>query len=119
VKAVVTGGCGFIGSHAVRALLADGWSVTNLDALTYAANPLNLSEIDASANYAFVRADIRDQVAMDRVFEEHKPDIVVHFAAESHVDRSIHGPKDFMETNVIGTMCLLEACRSAWTSYEG
>lgn len=110
MKAVVTGGCGFIGSHAVRALLADGWSVTNLDALTYAANPLNLGEAAADPAYTFVHGDICDTATMRTVIRG--ADLVINFAAETHVDRSLLGPAAFVRTDVEGVVSLLEALRS-------
>ncbi|HEY0866207.1 MAG TPA: dTDP-glucose 4,6-dehydratase [Fimbriimonas sp.] len=113
---LVTGGAGFIGSAFLNLFVPvrPDLRFVNIDALTYAANPLNLASIDGLSNYAFRRIDIRDQAAVDGVFREFEPDIVVHFAAESHVDRSIHGPRDFLETNVLGTLNLLEACRASW-----
>jgi dTDP-glucose 4,6-dehydratase len=109
---LVTGGCGFIGSNFVRLILAerpDG-RVTNVDKLTYAGNPANLADVESNPNYRFVRADICDKAAMASLFAE-KPDAVVHFAAESHVDRSITGPEIFVITNVLGTQNLLEFAR--------
>ena len=114
MKLLVTGGAGFIGSAAVRAAVARGHGVVNLDALTYAANPANLAPVAASPLYAFEHADIRDAAALDRVFRRHRPDAVLHLAAESHVDRSIDGPGLFMDTNVTGTFRLLEAARAHW-----
>jgi len=115
MKMLVTGGCGFIGSAVVRQAIARGHSVVNLDALTYAACPDNLASVAGSDLYAFEHADIRDRAALDRILAEHRPDAVMHLAAESHVDRSIDGPGDFIETNITGTFNLLEAVRADWT----
>lgn len=90
----------------------------NLDALTYAANPMSLQGVDTAANYTFIKADLRDSEETIRAFEQASPDWVFHFAAESHVDRSILGPKEFLETNVVGTFHLLECCR-AWSDFSG
>lgn len=114
MKLLVTGGAGFIGSAVVRQAIRDGHQVVNLDALTYAACLENVAGVSNSPNYAFVQADIRDRAALDKVFAEHKPDAVMHLAAESHVDRSIDGPGDFIETNITGTYNMLEAARSYW-----
>jgi len=114
VKILVTGGAGFIGSAVVRLAVARGHAVVNLDALTYAANLANVAEVAGSPLYAFEQADIRDRAALDRVFARHRPDAVMHLAAESHVDRSIDGPADFIETNVTGTFNLLESARGYW-----
>jgi dTDP-glucose 4,6-dehydratase len=118
---LVTGGAGFIGSNFIRYLL-DGKSgftgrVINLDALTYAGNPANLAEIEAAYGgdrYFFEKGSIGDAALVDGLFERYRPDTVVHFAAESHVDRSILGPRAFIETNVLGTFTLLEAARKHW-----
>lgn len=114
MKILVTGGAGFIGSAVVRRAIADGQSVVNLDALTYAACLENVASVADSPNYAFEQADIRDRAALDRIFADHKPDAVMHLAAESHVDRSIDGPGDFIETNITGTFNMLEAARRYW-----
>ncbi|EBA14577.1 dTDP-glucose 4,6-dehydratase [Roseobacter sp. SK209-2-6] len=114
MKILVTGGAGFIGSAVVRLAIARGHQVVNLDALTYAACLENVAQAAQSPNYAFVEADIRDRAALDRVFSDHKPDVVMHLAAESHVDRSIDGPGDFIETNITGTFNMLEAARKHW-----
>jgi dTDP-glucose 4,6-dehydratase len=116
MKLLVTGGAGFIGSAVVRQAIARGHHVVNLDALTYAANLANVAEIADSPHYTFEHADIRDRGALDRIFTEHQPDIVMHLAAESHVDRSIDGPADFIETNIVGTFNMLEAARKSWES---
>ncbi|MEM9370465.1 MAG: dTDP-glucose 4,6-dehydratase [Pseudomonadota bacterium] len=112
MKILVTGGCGFIGSAVVRRAIADGLSVVNLDKMTYAANAANIAEVADSPNYAFEKACVTDAAALKRIFTDHRPDCVMHLAAESHVDRSIDGPGDFMHTNVMGTFTLLEAARS-------
>jgi dTDP-glucose 4,6-dehydratase len=114
MRLLVTGGAGFIGSAVVRQAIADGDEVINLDALTYAANLANLDSVASSNRYAFEQADIRDREALDRVFERHQPDAVMHLAAESHVDRSIDGPAAFIDTNITGTYTLLEAARAYW-----
>ncbi|MCC5988847.1 MAG: dTDP-glucose 4,6-dehydratase [Pararhodobacter sp.] len=114
MKLLVTGGAGFIGSAVVRLAVARGHAVVNLDALTYAACLENLAGVAESPLYAFEHADIRDRAALDRIFATHLPDAVMHLAAESHVDRSIDGPGDFIETNITGSYNLLEAARSYW-----
>lgn len=115
---LVTGGCGFIGSNFIHHILETkkDWSVVNIDALTYAGNPDNLSDLqhESRSRYEFVHADIRHLDAVLSVFDSHRIDAVVHFAAESHVDKSIHNPAAFIETNVIGTYNLLEASRKYW-----
>jgi len=115
MRILVTGGAGFIGSAVVRGAIAQGHEVINLDALTYAANLENLTPIADSPAYLFEQVDIRDRDELDRVFAEHKPNAVMHLAAESHVDRSIDGPADFIETNITGTFNMLEAARAYWT----
>ena len=112
MKLLVTGGAGFIGSAVIRAAMARGHAVVNLDALTYAACLANLETVSGHPDYAFEKADIRDRAALDRIFATHRPDAVMHLAAESHVDRSIDGPGAFVETNVTGTYHLLEAARA-------
>ncbi|MDB6452776.1 dTDP-glucose 4,6-dehydratase [Falsirhodobacter sp. 20TX0035] len=112
---LITGGAGFIGSAVVRQAIRDGHSVVNVDALTYAACLDNVAEAAESPNYVFEKADIRDRAALDHIFAQHKPDAVMHLAAESHVDRSIDAPGDFIETNVLGTFNMLEAARAFWT----
>ena len=114
MKILVTGGAGFIGSAVVRHAVRAGHSVVNLDALTYAANPENVRPVANSPLYQFEHADIRDRATLDRIFEAHAPDAVMHLAAESHVDRSIDGPGDFVDTNITGTFNLLEAARAHW-----
>jgi dTDP-glucose 4,6-dehydratase len=115
MKLLVTGGAGFIGSAVVRQAVARGHSVVNVDALTYAACLANVASVSGSPLYAFEQVDIRDRAALDTVFAAHKPDAVMHLAAESHVDRSIDGPTDFIETNITGTFHMLEAARAYWT----
>ena len=117
MKILVTGGAGFIGSAVVRLAIARGHSVVNLDALTYAACLENVASVSKSPQYFFEQADIRDRNALDTIFAKHQPDAVMHLAAESHVDRSIDGPADFIETNVTGTFNMLEAARSYWQAH--
>ncbi|MCU0675567.1 MAG: dTDP-glucose 4,6-dehydratase [Myxococcota bacterium] len=121
MNVLVTGGAGFIGANFLRLLVPrhPEHRFINLDALTYAANPKSLAPIEDAANYAFERVDITDADAVEACFEEHQPELVVHFAAESHVDRSILGPKAFLRTNVEGTFNLLESCRKRWKKGEG
>ncbi len=115
MKVVVTGGAGFIGSALCRHLVAvKGWQVINVDVLTYAANLTSLSSIENNPGYRFVKADICDRVAMDRILAEVQPDAIMHLAAESHVDRSITGSAEFITTNIVGTHTLLEAARAYW-----
>ena len=116
MKILVTGGAGFIGSAVVRLAIARGHRVVNLDALTYAACLDNVASVATSPAYAFEHADIRDRAALDRIFAAHKPDAVMHLAAESHVDRSIDGPGDFIDTNITGTFNMLEAARKYWAA---
>jgi dTDP-glucose 4,6-dehydratase len=113
---LVTGGAGFIGSNFVLDWIETvGEPVVNLDALTYAGNLQNLAGLEGDARHVFVRGDICDRALVDRLLAEHRPRALVHFAAESHVDRSIHGPGAFMRTNVDGTFTLLEAARAHWS----
>ncbi|PFG61486.1 dTDP-glucose 4,6-dehydratase [Thioclava sp. ES.031] len=114
MKILVTGGAGFIGSAVVRLAVSLGHEVVNLDALTYAACLENVAPVADSPLYAFEQADIRDPEALTAIFARHKPDAVMHLAAESHVDRSIDGPGAFIETNVMGTYNMLQAARSFW-----
>jgi dTDP-glucose 4,6-dehydratase len=116
MKLLITGGAGFIGSAVVRLAIARGHSVVNLDALTYAACLDNVASVADDPHYAFEQADIRDRAALDRIFAAHRPDAVMHLAAESHVDRSIDGPADFIATNITGTFNMLEAARAYWTA---
>ena len=112
MKILVTGGAGFIGSAVVRLAIARGHHVVNVDALTYAACLENVASVAYNPNYVFEQVDIRDRAALETVFTKHTPDAVMHLAAESHVDRSIDGPADFIETNINGTFNILEATRS-------
>lgn len=112
---LVTGGAGFIGSNFVIDWLAKGGeTVVNLDVLTYAGNPENLASLNGDARHVFVKAGIGDFDHVARLLAEHRPRAIVNFAAESHVDRSIHGPEDFIQTNIVGTFRLLEAVRAYW-----
>ncbi|WP_282349043.1 dTDP-glucose 4,6-dehydratase [Pseudomonas sp. PS01301] len=119
MKILVTGGAGFIGSAVIRHILANtDDAVVNVDKLTYAGNLDSLMGSERTPRYAFEHVDICDRAQMDRVFAEHRPDRVMHLAAESHVDRSITGPAAFVETNVIGTYTLLEAARQYWSQLD-
>ena len=118
---LVTGGAGFIGSNFIRYLFARPQfrgRIVNLDKLTYAGNPANLQSISADPRYSFVHADIGDRKAVGDVLQRFRPRAIVHFAAESHVDRSIHGPDDFVKTNVNGTFSLLEEARAFWNELD-
>ncbi|MDH5358862.1 MAG: GDP-mannose 4,6-dehydratase, partial [Gammaproteobacteria bacterium] len=109
---LVTGGAGFIGSAVIRHIINDtSFKVVNVDKLTYAGNLESLKDIDTSERYSFEHVDICDEVEIKRVFEQYQPDIIMHLAAESHVDRSIDGPGDFVQTNIVGTYTLLEQAR--------
>lgn len=114
MKILVTGGAGFIGSAVVRLAIGCGHEVVNLDALTYAGCLANVAEVADSPRYAFEHVDIRNKAAVEEVLRRHQPDAVMHLAAESHVDRSIDGPGDFIETNITGTYNMLEAARRYW-----
>lgn len=115
-KVIVTGGAGFIGSALLRLLVKDiGVQVVNVDALTYASNLESLASIESDPAYKFVKANVCDQQAMTELFQAEAPDVVMHLAAESHVDRSIDGPAAFMETNIMGTYAMLEAARTYWS----
>lgn len=119
-KLLITGGAGFIGSHVVRLMVnkyAD-YQIFNLDALTYAGNLENLKDIEDKPNYTFVKGDITDAAFLNELFAQHQFDGVIHLAAESHVDRSISDPLAFVNTNVIGTVNLLNAAKASWTSFE-
>lgn len=112
---IVTGGCGFIGTNLVRLLLHSGaYRLVNLDALTYAANPLSLADLQENPDYFFVKGSVADRALVDALFAQHQPVGVFHLAAESHVDRSIVHAEDFVQTNVIGTFTMLEAARRYW-----
>ena len=114
---LVTGGAGFIGSNFVLSTIAEtGEAIVNLDKLTYAGNLRNLEALEGDARHVFVRGDILDRELLRRLFALHRPRAIVHFAAESHVDRSIHGPGEFVQTNVSGTFSLLEEARAHWTA---
>ena len=115
----ITGGAGFIGSALVRQLMAEtDWQVVNIDKLTYAGNLESLKSLADNPRHVFSHTDICDRAALDALFAKHKPDGVMHLAAESHVDRSIHGPGDFIQTNVVGTFTLLEAARGYWSGLD-
>ena len=109
MKILVTGGAGFIGSAVIRLLIEKGHEVLNVDSLTYAACLKNLEKVAAHPKYKFEKADIRNRASIEKLFQNYEPDAVMHLAAESHVDRSIDAPSDFIETNIIGTFNLLEA----------
>jgi dTDP-glucose 4,6-dehydratase len=119
VKILVTGGAGFIGSAVVRRALDQGFAVVNFDKLTYAANLENLAGYDGRKGYAFVKGDVGDSAAVRAALETHRPDAIMHLAAESHVDRSIDGPAAFIETNIVGTFALLQEARRYFESLKG
>ncbi len=120
MRIMVTGGAGFIGSAVIRMLIGEtDHEVLNVDCLTYAGNLDSLTGISENIRYRFSRTDIRDLPALRRIVEDYRPDIVMHLAAETHVDRSIDGPAAFIETNVVGTANLLEAARTHWESLTG
>ena len=120
MKILVTGGAGFIGSAVIRNIIQHTQdSVVNLDKLTYAGNLQSLVDVADSDRYAFEQVDICDRGELDRVFQEYQPDAVMHLAAESHVDRSITGPAEFIQTNIVGTYTLLEAAREYWNGLSG
>ncbi|MDY6929862.1 MAG: dTDP-glucose 4,6-dehydratase [Pseudomonadota bacterium] len=120
MKLLVTGGAGFIGSAVIRHIIQNTQDdVVNLDKLTYAGNLESLAEVSNSERYAFEQVDICNRAEVDRVLAQHQPDAIMHLAAESHVDRSIDGPADFIETNIVGTYTLLEATRQYWQAQEG
>lgn len=114
MKIIVTGGAGFIGSAVIRLAIKRGYSVVNIDALTYAASLENVASVADNLNYSFEKVDICDPKVLDEIFAIHSPDAVMHLAAESHVDRSIDGPRGFIETNINGTFNMLEAARNYW-----
>ena len=120
MKILVTGGAGFIGSALIRHIIGDTRdAVVNVDKLTYAGNLTSLAGAAQSDRYTFEHVDICDRAELDRVFSQHQPDVVMHLAAESHVDRSIDGPAAFIETNIVGTYTLLEAARQYWRGLDG
>ena len=114
MKLLVTGGAGFIGSAVVRKAIADGHHVINVDALTYAACNKNIAMVSKNLRYSFEHVNIQNFDALDAIFKKHKPDAVMHLAAESHVDRSIDNPSEFIRTNINGTFNMLEAARMYW-----
>lgn len=117
MKILVTGGAGFIGSAVIRHIINNTQdSVVNLDKLTYAGNLESLLDVSENSRYAFEQVDICNRAELDRVFTQHQPDAVMHLAAESHVDRSIDGPAEFIQTNIVGTYTLLEAARTYWNN---
>src|SRR5437868_2749777 len=118
---LLTGGAGFIGSNVIHKIInhPDISRLVNLDCLTYAGHLANLKGVDQHPKYAFEKVDIRDKGAVLEVVQKHRITDVMHLAAESHVDRSISGPGDFIQTNVVGTFNLLEACRSIWSGSTG
>ncbi|NOR71395.1 MAG: dTDP-glucose 4,6-dehydratase [Methylomarinum sp.] len=118
-KILITGGAGFIGSAVIRELIRESnHSVVNVDSLTYAGNLESLGSVDTDPRYTFEKVDICDAQAIKRVFKQHQPDIVMHLAAESHVDRSIDGPGEFIQTNIVGTYTLLEQARTYYSQLE-
>jgi dTDP-glucose 4,6-dehydratase len=120
MRVIVTGGAGFIGSALVRYLVLEkGYEVLTIDALTYAGCEASLRAVEGRANHRFLKADICNRAAMDEAIASFRPDRIMHLAAESHVDRSITGAADFIQTNIVGTFTLLEAARSYWFGLEG
>jgi len=120
MKALITGGAGFIGSALARHVVRDlGWQAVVIDKLTYAGHLSSLAEIAAAPGFSFIQADICDRAALDTAMQEHEPDLVFHLAAESHVDRSITHAAAFIETNLVGTFTVLEACRAYWWRLSG
>jgi len=119
MKILVTGGAGFIGSAVVRQAISAGHEIINVDILTYAANLENVASVNNNSGYVFEKADICDLEAMRAIVQKHQPDAIMHLAAESHVDRSIDGPRAFIQTNVIGTFNLLQVARDYWDALSG
>lgn len=119
MRALLTGGAGFIGSAMCRRLIRQGWDVLNLDKLTYAASLAALAEVAGERQYRFVQADVCDRAALDQAFAAFQPDVVLHFAAETHVDRSITGSAPFVQTNIVGTHMLLNAALAYWDRLPG
>ena len=120
MKILVTGGAGFIGSAVIRQVINHtDYSIVNIDKLTYAGNLESLHSIDENERYSFVEIDICDGKAIRSVFQKHQPDVIMHLAAESHVDRSIDGPSEFIQTNIVGTFSLLEEARTYWKGLKG
>src|SRR5580765_5238700 len=120
MRVIITGGAGFIGSAVVRHLVLEkGYEVLNIDALTYAGYLPSLTAVEGKANYRFLHANICDGAAMAQAITSFRPDRIMHLAAESHVDRSITGAADFIQTNVVGTFTLLEAARGYWNDLDG
>src|SRR5262245_4374595 len=115
---LVTGGAGFIGTNFIRHWLSGDEPVVNLDKLTYAGNPESLADLADDPRYIFVHGDIGDNALVRSVLSQHRPRAVLHFAAESHVDRSIHGPETFIQTNVVGTARLLDEVRGYWQGLD-
>lgn len=119
MKLLITGGAGFIGSAGIRHLITNtNDEVVNIAKLTYAGNLESLAEVSDCNRYSFEQVDICSRTEVDRVLAQHQPDAIMHLAAESHVDRSIDGPADFIETNIVGTYTLLEATRQYWQALE-
>ena len=120
MKFIVTGGAGFIGSAVIRQYINDTeHEVVNLDALTYAGNLESLTSVDQHQRYSFEQVNICDLNSLERVFDKHQPDAIMHLAAESHVDRSINGPAEFIQTNIVGTYNLLDVAKKYWDGLSG
>ncbi len=118
MRLLVTGGAGFIGSSVIRLAIERKINVCNLDSLTYAANLENIADVSDTQYYRFEKADIRNRPELDRILADFKPDAIMHLAAESHVDRSIDGPSDFIDTNIVGTYNMIEVARNYWDNNE-